>query len=74
MALTWNNSNGWADSSGDSDDPNVPHTEEGQSKFGEDVICEMKTGHDGGCLARLRQGLLPHPDCYFWLELPLKLP
>ncbi len=50
MALTWNNSNGWADSSGDSDDPNVPHTEEGQSKFGEDVICEMKTGHDGGCL------------------------
>ena len=41
MTLTWNNSNGWADSSGDSDDPSVPHTQEGLSGFGEDVICEM---------------------------------
>ena len=26
MTLTWNNSNGWADSSGDIDNANVPHT------------------------------------------------
>ncbi len=41
MTLTWNNSNGWADSSGDENDPNVPHTQEGLSEFGEDVIHEM---------------------------------
>jgi membrane dipeptidase len=41
MTLTWNNSNGWADSSGDSDDRNVPHTQEGLSEFGEDVIGEL---------------------------------
>jgi len=29
MTLTWMNSNGWADSSGDIDDKSVPHTEEG---------------------------------------------
>ena len=41
MTLTWNNSNGWADSSGDIDSPAVPHTEDGLSSFGEDVIREM---------------------------------
>jgi membrane dipeptidase len=41
MTLTWNNSNGWADSSGDIDDASVPHTKEGLSAFGEDVIREM---------------------------------
>jgi membrane dipeptidase len=41
MTLTWNNSNGWADSSGDIDDASVPHTLEGLSAFGEDVIGEM---------------------------------
>ena len=41
MTLTWNNSNGWADSSGDIDDPGVPHTREGLSEFGKDVVYEM---------------------------------
>jgi membrane dipeptidase len=41
LTLTWNNSNEWADSSGDAHDPNVPHTREGLSEFGEDVIREM---------------------------------
>lgn len=41
MTLTWNNSNGWADSSGDLDDPSVRHTEDGLSSFGEDVVREM---------------------------------
>jgi membrane dipeptidase len=41
MTLTWNNSNGWADSSGDIDDASVPHTKEGLSAFGGDVIREM---------------------------------
>jgi len=41
MTLTWSNSNGWADSSGDIDDKNVPHTKEGLSEFGKDVVYEM---------------------------------
>jgi membrane dipeptidase len=41
MTLTWNNSNGWADSSGDIDNANVPHTKEGLSEFGKDVVYEM---------------------------------
>lgn len=41
MTLTWNNSNGWADSSGDIEDSSVTHTEGGLSDFGEQVICEM---------------------------------
>ena len=41
MTLTWNNSNGWADSSTDIDDPNVAHTSEGLSEFGKDVVYEM---------------------------------
>ena len=41
MTLTWNNSNGWADSSGDLDDPALPHTENGLTEFGEQVIQEM---------------------------------
>ena len=41
MTLTWSNSNGWADSSGDIDDPNVPHTKDGLSEFGKDVVYEM---------------------------------
>ena len=41
MTLTWSNSNGWADSSGDADDPNVPHTREGLTEFGKDVVYEM---------------------------------
>ncbi|HEV2135277.1 MAG TPA: dipeptidase [Terracidiphilus sp.] len=41
MTLTWNNSNGWADSSGDMDDPNVAHTEDGLTEFGEQVVREM---------------------------------
>ena len=41
MTLTWNNSNGWADSSGDINDSSVPHTKEGLSEFGKDVVYEM---------------------------------
>jgi membrane dipeptidase len=41
MTLTWNNSNGWADSSGDIEDASVAHTEDGLSNFGEEVVREM---------------------------------
>jgi len=41
MTLTWSNSNGWADSSGDYTDTSVPHTKEGLSEFGKDVVYEM---------------------------------
>lgn len=41
MTLTWNNSNGWADSAADVNDPNVPHTRDGLSEFGKDVVYEM---------------------------------
>jgi membrane dipeptidase len=41
MTLTWSNSNGWADSSGDDRDTTVPHTKEGLSEFGKDVVYEM---------------------------------
>ncbi len=41
MTLTWSNSNGWADSSGDIDDTSVPHTKEGLNEFGKDVVYEM---------------------------------
>jgi membrane dipeptidase len=41
MTLTWANSNGWADSSGDIDDAKVTHTKEGLSEFGKDVVYEM---------------------------------
>lgn len=41
MTLTWSNSNGWADSSGDEKDPAVPHTQDGLSEFGKDVVYEM---------------------------------
>jgi membrane dipeptidase len=41
MTLTWSNSNGWADSSGDDKDTSVPHTESGLSEFGKDVVYEM---------------------------------
>ncbi|MCI4339288.1 MAG: dipeptidase [Thermoplasmata archaeon] len=41
MTLTWSNSNDWADSSGDLDDPAVPHTKNGLTGFGERVVREM---------------------------------
>jgi membrane dipeptidase len=41
MTLTWFNSNGWADSSGDVNDPTIPHTQDGLSDFGKDVVYEM---------------------------------
>jgi membrane dipeptidase len=41
MTLTWSNSNGWADSSGDIDNTSVAHTKEGLSEFGKDVVYEM---------------------------------
>jgi membrane dipeptidase len=41
MTLTWSNSNGWADSSGDFNDTSVAHTKEGLSEFGKDVVYEM---------------------------------
>lgn len=41
MTLTWANSNGWADSSGDADNTAVPHTATGLSEFGKDVVYQM---------------------------------
>ncbi|HEX3662524.1 MAG TPA: dipeptidase [Acidobacteriaceae bacterium] len=41
MTLTWSNSNDWADSSGDEDDPKVKHTQDGLTDFGKDVVYEM---------------------------------
>jgi len=41
MTLTWNNSTGWADSSGDIDVSSVPHTSKGLTEFGIDVVYEM---------------------------------
>jgi len=41
MTLTWANSNGWADSSGDINDTSIPHTKEGLSELGKDVVYEM---------------------------------
>jgi membrane dipeptidase len=40
MTLTWANSNEWADSSGDLDDPAVPH-HDGLTGFGREVVAEM---------------------------------
>ena len=40
MTLTWANSNEWADSSGDIDDPAIPH-HNGLTGFGREVIAEM---------------------------------
>jgi membrane dipeptidase len=41
MTLTWSNSTDWADSSGDYTDTSIPHTKEGLSEFGKDVVYEM---------------------------------
>ncbi len=41
MTLTWSNSNGWADSSGDADDRSVPHTGTGLTELGKNVVLEM---------------------------------
>ena len=40
MTLTWSNTNEWADSSGDIQDPNVKHYN-GMTDFGKDVVREM---------------------------------
>ena len=40
MTLTWSNTNEWADSSGDIQDPNVRH-HNGMTDFGKDVVREM---------------------------------
>ncbi|MEO6982551.1 MAG: dipeptidase [Edaphobacter sp.] len=40
MTLTWSNTNDWADSSGDIDDPQVHH-HDGLTPFGKDVVREM---------------------------------
>ena len=40
MTLTWSNTNEWADSSGDIDDPKVPH-HDGLTPFGKQVVEEM---------------------------------
>ena len=41
MTLTWSNSLDWADSSGDIEDKSIPHTKEGLTEFGKDVVYEM---------------------------------
>ncbi|HEU4414256.1 MAG TPA: dipeptidase [Candidatus Angelobacter sp.] len=40
MTLTWSNTNEWADSSGDVQDPNIRHYN-GMTDFGKDVVREM---------------------------------
>jgi membrane dipeptidase len=40
MTLTWSNTNEWADSSGDIDNPAVPH-HNGLTEFGKQVVLEM---------------------------------
>ncbi len=40
MTLTWSNTNEWADSSGDIDDPTVTH-HDGLTDFGREVVAEM---------------------------------
>jgi membrane dipeptidase len=40
MTLTWSNTNDWADSSGDIDDPSVQH-HNGLTPFGKQVVAEM---------------------------------
>jgi membrane dipeptidase len=40
MTLTWSNTNNWADSSGDIDDPAIPH-HNGLTPFGKEVVHEM---------------------------------
>jgi len=40
MTLTWSNSNEWADSSGDQNDPHVAH-HDGLTPFGRQVVAEM---------------------------------
>jgi membrane dipeptidase len=40
MTLTWSNTNEWADSSGDENDPNVTHYK-GMTQFGREVVREM---------------------------------
>src|ERR1700739_2916402 len=41
MTLTWSNSNGWGEFSRDIKDAAVPHTKEGLTEFGKDVVYEM---------------------------------
>ncbi len=41
ITITWSNSNGWADSSGDDTDTTIPHTQNGLSDFGRSVVLEM---------------------------------
>ncbi len=65
MTLTWTNSNGWADSSGDADDASVPHTEGGTERVRQRRgLRDEPAGHDGGCLARFGQDVLSDAD-YF---------
>jgi membrane dipeptidase len=40
MTLTWSNTNNWADSSGDIDDPSIEH-HNGLTPFGKQVVAEM---------------------------------
>ena len=40
MTLTWSNTNNWADSSGDIDDPTIHH-HDGLTPFGKQVVAEM---------------------------------
>jgi len=41
MTLTWSNSLDWANSSGDEGKPGVPHTPDGLTPFGKQVVLEM---------------------------------
>ena len=58
MTLTWSNTNEWADSSGDIDDPKVQH-HNGLTDFGKEVVSgDEPDGHDGRHLPRRGQDIL----------------
>ena len=65
MTLTWSNSNGWADSSGDIDDAICSPHQGGPERVRQGRgVRDEPAGHDGGYLARLRPDIFPHPDHY----------
>ena len=55
MTLTWSNSNGWADSSGDIDDPEgASHQGRSERLRQRRGVRDEPPGHDGGYFPRIR--------------------
>ena len=63
MTLTWNNSNGWADSSGDIDDASRAAHQRGAERVRQGRgLRDEPAGNDGGRVARLGPHVLPDAD------------